>query len=427
MKKILLIIILLFTINVKAETITVTSNTDLSDKKIEDNREQSNVIIVNNGNLNIKNSTVNKEGNGTDNVIDSYKNSAIVVYDNSKLKSDKLEVNTSGDFAHGIYFNSKTNGIIKNSIIKTNNKFSVGIINDGADLVIENTNIETYEHDSACIYAINGKIEISKSNIISDGVDSPLIKAASKIVINDSNLNGKHSEGIIGIPGADITIIKSTLENNNITAEESNYKNILLYNPNYSMFEGSISFTAKDSKINTIMGNTFDIVNADVTINLENNEISNTNGVFLKTYANILDEETNNNVKLNMKKQLVKGNMVLDNNTKIDVKLDESEYIGTININASSQEVNLTLTKDSKITLTGNSYVSSVTNGDFDNSNINLNGYKLYINGEELSKDNIKHLNEKNDTIFIILGFIIGVMLGYSVIYLYIRTKKGKK
>ena len=37
MKKILLIIILLFTINVKAETITITSNTSLSDKKIEDN------------------------------------------------------------------------------------------------------------------------------------------------------------------------------------------------------------------------------------------------------------------------------------------------------------------------------------------------------------------------------------------------------
>ena len=79
MKKILLIIILLFTINVKAETITITSNTSLSDKKIEDNREQSNVIIVNNGDLDIKDSTINKSGNGTDNVIDSYKNSAIVI------------------------------------------------------------------------------------------------------------------------------------------------------------------------------------------------------------------------------------------------------------------------------------------------------------------------------------------------------------
>ena len=182
-----------------------------------------------------------------------------------------------------------------------------------------------------------------------------------------------------------------------------------------------------DSAVESIDGNTFDIVNAKVEINLENNEISNTQGIFLKAYDSNYGFGTNNEIKLNLSKQLVKGDISINEDSKLDFKLEnESEYIGCINPNSLGKEVNIIITKDSKITLTGNIYVNSLTNGDFDNTNINLNGYKLYIKGKELSKDNIIHLNEKNDTVYIILGFFIGVSLGYSVIYLYLKAKKKK-
>ena len=48
--------------------------------------------------------------------------------------------------------------------------------------------------------------------------------------------------------------------------------------------------------------------------------------------------------------------------------------------------MSLTLDKSSSITLTGNTYIKSLTNADSSNSNINLNGYKLYVNGVELTK-----------------------------------------
>ena len=44
-------------------------------------------------------------------------------------------------------------------------------------------------------------------------------------------------------------------------------------------------------------------------------------------------------------------------------------------------EVNLVLDKSSTITLTGDTYVKSLTNADSSNSNIDTNGYKLYVNG----------------------------------------------
>ena len=57
-----------------------------------------------------------------------------------------------------------------------------------------------------------------------------------------------------------------------------------------------------------------------------------------------------------------------------------STFKGSIN-NSNEGEVNLTLDKTSSITLTGDTYVKSLTNADSTNSNINLNGYKLYVNG----------------------------------------------
>lgn len=64
---------------------------------------------------------------------------------------------------------------------------------------------------------------------------------------------------------------------------------------------------------------------------------------------------------------------------------NSSSFKGAIN-NSNEGEVTLTLDKTSSITLTGNTYVKSLTNADSTNSNINLNGYKLYINGVEFTK-----------------------------------------
>lgn len=44
-------------------------------------------------------------------------------------------------------------------------------------------------------------------------------------------------------------------------------------------------------------------------------------------------------------------------------------------------EVDLVLDESSAITLTGDTYVKSLTNADSSNSNIDTNGYKLYVDG----------------------------------------------
>lgn len=62
-----------------------------------------------------------------------------------------------------------------------------------------------------------------------------------------------------------------------------------------------------------------------------------------------------------------------------------SYYEGSINNDNNAKEIKLSLDKSSKIKLTGDSHVISLDNKDSTNSNIDFNGYKLYVSGKEIN------------------------------------------
>ena len=63
------------------------------------------------------------------------------------------------------------------------------------------------------------------------------------------------------------------------------------------------------------------------------------------------------------------------------MNLSSSSYSGIINADNTAKNIALKLDDDSSITLTGDSYVTSLDDSDSSYSNINFNGYKLYVNG----------------------------------------------
>ena len=87
-----------------------------------------------------------------------------------------------------------------------------------------------------------------------------------------------------------------------------------------------------------------------------------------------------------MNKQTVNGNIVIDSISTLDMTMkNSSSYTGTINGDNTAKNIKLKLDKSSKIKLTGNSYVTSLDNADSSNSNIDFNGYKLYVNGKAIN------------------------------------------
>lgn len=88
------------------------------------------------------------------------------------------------------------------------------------------------------------------------------------------------------------------------------------------------------------------------------------------------------NVTLKMTNQKAEGNIVIDSISTLDMEMAESSYYeGTINGANEAKSITLKLDSTSKIKLTGDSYVASLEDADATYSNIDFNGYKLYVNG----------------------------------------------
>ena len=87
-----------------------------------------------------------------------------------------------------------------------------------------------------------------------------------------------------------------------------------------------------------------------------------------------------------MSNQEAIGNIVIDSVSTINMTMKEKSYYeGTINGDNTAKSIELTIDKTSKIKLTGDSFVSSLTDEDTSYSNIDFNGYKLYVNGTAIN------------------------------------------
>lgn len=106
--------------------------------------------------------------------------------------------------------------------------------------------------------------------------------------------------------------------------------------------------------------------------------------------ANNTDEsvilvENGGNLTFNANKQNLNGNIEVYNISTLVLNLENSSYSGTINGDNNAKNIAITLDSNSTITLTGNSYVTSLKNDDTSYSNINFNRYKLYVNGKSIN------------------------------------------
>ena len=87
-----------------------------------------------------------------------------------------------------------------------------------------------------------------------------------------------------------------------------------------------------------------------------------------------------------MTKQSATGNIVVDSISTLGMTMKSSSYYeGTINGDNSAKSISLTLDSTSKIKLTGDSYVTSLEDSNSSYSNIDFNGYKLYVNGSAIN------------------------------------------
>jgi len=367
------------------------------------NADENAILVSGDVTASISNITVEKTGDsdGGDSTSFYGTNSAILAKGGATLTIKNATITTDATGANGVFSyggsattnNSSSDGTtvnISDSTITTTKGNSGGIMTTGGGTTnAKNLTITTSGQSSAAIRSDRGggTVNVDGGTYTTNGVGSPAIYSTAEITVKNAKLISTTSEGAI-IEGKN----SITLENVELTdthtknVKSKTYKNIFIYQSmSGDAAEGVATFTAKNSTITTNKGDSFYVSNTSAVINLTNNKIINNDstGYFLRAQADAWGNEGSNggNVTLNLTNQEVDGNIGVDEISSLTMNMTSSSFKGIID--AKDGEVKLTLDKSSTITLTGDSYVTSLTNADSSNSNINLNGYKLYVGGSE--------------------------------------------
>ena len=369
------------------------------------NKDENAILISGSVKTNLSNIIVDKNGDsdGGDSTSFYGINSALMAKDGANVTIKNSTIKTDATGANGVFsYGGFTTGAkssgdgtavnISDSKIITSKDNSGGIMTTGGGKMnATNLDITTFGMSSAAIRSDRGGgiVTVNKGTYTTTGRGSPAVYSTADITVKNATLISKASEGLI-IEGKNKIVIENvnlTDTNNILHGQSTTYKNIFIYQSMSGDADvGTAEFSAKGSTIVTNKGDSIYVTNTKANITLDSNTIINNDkdGNFIRLQNDSWGSSGSNggNVNLVLSNQKINGNIVVDSISELSMELKKSSYEGTINNLDNAKRIKLVLDKTSKIKLTGDSYVSELVDVDTRYSNIDFNGYKLYVDGK---------------------------------------------
>ncbi len=340
---------------------------------------------------------VTKTGEADGDEADFYgENSAVFATEKGTLTIKDSLIETNGTHANAVFsYGEGTTVSIADSVIETQGNCSGGLMTTGGGTMnAENLTINTSGRSSAAIRSDRGggTVTVTKGYYKTTGTGSPVIYSTADITVNDAYMESTASQGVVVEGKNSVTLNNDTLvaDNNQKNSDKSEYYQAVMIYQSMSgdAAEGTSSFTANGGSITNKNGDIFFVNNTATEISLSGVEITNEDagGVFLRAEAAGWGSEGSNGGKVNMNAsgQTINGDMLVDDISTLNLYLkDKSAFSGSINPDGQSGDVYVEIEDGSTWTLTADSYISGLTVNE--GSAIDLNGYKLYVDGKEYS------------------------------------------
>ena len=379
--------------------------TTLSSEYTTSNADESAILVENGGNATIDGATVTKSGGDSSNTENSEfygVNSGILVTKNSTATIKNATISTNAKGSNAVFSTGEDSKIyISDSTITTWSSLSRGLdATYGGYIEADNVNITTQGGSCATLATDRGEgtVIAKNSKLETNGTGSPVIYSTGDISIENTEGTANGSQMVV-IEGKN----SATVTNSTLTASatgnrgETDEAGIMIYQSmSGDAGEGTGTFTATNSNL-SIQTNSkyyktapmFFVTNTDAVVNLTNTNLSFGSNVLISCKGTSEWGQSGSNggdLTLNATNQTLTGDIEIDNISSLTMNLtSSSSYEGTINADNSAKSISLKLDSSSKITLTGDSYVSSLEDLDSSYSNINFNGYKLYVNGSAIN------------------------------------------
>ncbi len=370
----------------------LTEDTNESGKTYTSSQSNEQALLSSGGTSTIDKATVTKTGDSDGDDSDFYGTNAAVLATDGKLTITNSDISTDGAHANAVFaIGSGEINISDSTITTTSNNSGAVMVTGGGTLTADNVTAKTSGNSSAPIRSDRGggTMTINGGRYESNGVGSPVVYSTADITVNDAEMVSNSSEGVVVEGKNSVTLngVKLTADNNSLNGQSETYKAIFLYQSmSGDADEGTANFTAKNSEINVLNGDTIFVTNTTAEIYLENNTITNESGDFLRIQKGAWGNEGSNGgtVTATLSNQKATGDIIVDSISTLDLTLNNGTVLkSAIDNEDQAKQVDLTMSADSVLVLTGDTYVDSLTNEDSDNSNIYLNGHKLYVNGVE--------------------------------------------
>ena len=379
---------------------TITGETEtLKEEYTTTDSDKSAILVENGGNATIEGATISKTGGDSTNTENSEFygiNSGILVTQNSTatIKNATIETNAKGSNA---VFSTGTDSkiYINDSKINTTGSSSSRGLDATYGGYIEAENVEITTQGGSCATLATdrgeGTVTVKNSKLETNGSGSPIIYSTGNISIENTEGTANGSQMVV-IEGKNTALTASGTGNRG----ETDQAGIMIYQSmSGDAGEGTGTFTATNSNL-SIQANSkyyktapmFFITNTDAIINLKNCQLTYGSNTLISSKGTTEWGTTGTNggnLTLNAENQTLEGNIEIDNISTLKMNLTNSQYTGTINGEQTAKQIDIKIDSNTKIKLTGNSYVTSLEDEDTTYSNIDFNGYTLYVNGTAIN------------------------------------------
>ena len=387
-------------------SVEVTDTQTLSGEYKSSTADESVLKVSDGGNLTLDSATVEKSGDSTNTENSEFYgvNSGVLTTKGSTTTIKNSTITTSAKGANAVFSTGEDAKVyVSNTIIKTTGESSARGLDStyGGYIEADNVTISTVGGSCATLATDRGEgtVIAKNSKLSTKGAGSPIIYSTGDITLESSEGVADGSQMVVVEGKNSATVTNSTLK----CVGKGNRNNvdncgIMIYQSmSGDASEGTGNFTSTNSTLEIVDNSSyytaspfFFVTNTKAIINLENNTIKYGSNILLKVEGTSEWGNSGSNggdVTLNAKNQKLKGNITADSLSTVAINLEEnSSYEGAINSDNTAKSITLKLDKSSSIKLTGNTYVSSLDDEDASYSNIDFNGYKLYVNGKQISK-----------------------------------------
>ena len=314
---------------------------------------------------------------------------------NAALLATNDAQNGNGIFSYG----SGTTVNVSDTKITTTKDNSGGIqTTGGATTNASNLTVTTAGNSSAAIRSDRGggTVNVDGGSYTSNGYNSPAVYSTADITVKNAKLTATNSEALV-IEGKN----SITLENCKVTGNMSDTKgssssenvhNVMIYQSMSGDAEvGTSEFSMTGGSLTAKNGDMFYITNTNCELNLTGVTLKNadSDAYLMRVSGNSASHgwgtagANGGNVNFTASKQTLKGDIVVDTISTLNMKLtNSSTFTGTVNIidnadngTAVSDNAVITIEKGSTWNLTGNCTITSLTN----NGTINFNGYTITL------------------------------------------------